>query len=173
MLMDEPLVYDDALIRRILKEVNRIAMVGASASEMRPSYFAMLYLLNKGYEIDPVNPHHAGQTIQGRTVYPDLLSLPERPDMVQIFRRSEEVPPLVEAAIGIGARVIWMQLGVRHEAAAAQARAAGLDVIMDRCPKIEHGRLFGEIGWLGVNRGVLSAKRGVARQLSTTKGRLL
>ena len=99
--MTEPLVYDDAFIRRILEEVKRIAMVGASANEMRPSYFAMLYLLNKGYAIDPVNPHYAGQTIQGRMVYPDLSSLPERPDMVQIFRRSEEVPPLVEAAIGL------------------------------------------------------------------------
>lgn len=171
--MLEPLVYDDALIRRILTEVKRIAMVGASANEMRPSYFAMLYLLNKGFAIDPVNPHYAGQKIQGRTVYPDLLSLPERPDMVQIFRRSEEVPPLVEQAIAIGAKVVWMQLGVRHEEAAARAREAGLDVVMDRCPKIEYGRLFGEIGWLGVNRGVLTAKRGVARQLSTKKGRLM
>lgn len=170
--MAEPLVYDDAEIRRILLAVKRIAMVGASASEMRPSYFAMLYLLKKGFEVDPVNPRHAGQKIQGRTVHPDLESLPERPDMVQIFRRSEEVPPLVEAAIGIGAKVIWMQLGVRHDAAAERARAAGLDVVMDRCPKIEYGRLFGEIGWLGVNRGMLSAKRGVARQLQSTKGRL-
>ncbi len=170
--MAESLVYDDAEIRRILVTVKRIAMVGASASEMRPSYFAMLYLLKKGFEVDPVNPRHAGQKIQGRTAYPDLESLPERPDMVQIFRRSEEVPPLVEAAIAIGAKVIWMQLGVRHDAAAARARAAGLDVVMDRCPKIEHGRLFGEIGWLGVNRGMLSAKRGVARQLQSTKGRL-
>lgn len=173
MQMLEPLVYDDADLRRILKEVKRIAMVGASANEMRPSYFAMLYLLNKGFEIDPVNPRYAGQKIQGRTVYPDLQSLPERPDMVQIFRRSEEVPPLVETAIEIGAKVIWMQLGVRNEEAAARAREAGLDVVMDRCPKIEYGRLFGEIGWLGVNRGVLTAKRGVARQLSTKKGRLV
>ncbi len=168
----ELLVYDDAEIRRILEAVRRIAMVGASANEMRPSYFAMLYLANKGYVIDPVNPRHAGQEILGRTVFADLASLPEPVDMVQIFRRSEEVPPLVEEAIAIGARVIWMQLGVRHDEAAARARAAGLDVVMDRCPKIEHGRLFGEIGWLGVNRGLLSARRGAARQLRTTKGRL-
>jgi len=163
--MAEPLVYDDAYIRGILRRVRTIAMVGASANEMRPSYFAMLYLQKKGYRIFPVNPRYAGGEILGEKVWPDLRSLPEVPDMVQIFRRSEEVPPIVDEAIAIGAKVIWMQLGVRHDEAAAKARAAGLDVVMDRCPKIEYGRLFGEIGWLGVNRGIVSARRGSALQL--------
>ena len=163
--MAEPLVYDDAYIRDILRRVRTIAMVGASANEMRPSYFAMLYLQKKGYRIFPVNPRYAGREILGEKVWPDLRALPEVPDMVQIFRRSEEVPSIVDEAIAIGAKVIWMQLGVRHDEAAAKARAAGLDVVMDRCPKIEYGRLFGEIGWLGVNRGIVSARRGQALQL--------
>jgi len=161
---------EDARIRDILQNVRTIAMVGASTNDMRPSFFAMLYLQNKGYRIFPVNPRAAGQTILGRKVYPDLASLPEVPDMVQIFRRSEEVPPIVEQAIRIGAKVIWMQLGVVNEQAAARAREAGLQVVMDRCPKIEYGRLFGEIGWLGVNRGIVSAKRGQAVQLRRRKG---
>ena len=171
--MAERLVYDDAYIREILQTVRTIAMVGASANEMRPSYFAMLYLQKKGYRILPVNPRYAGGEILGERVWPDLRSLPEVPDMVQIFRPAEEVPPIVEEAIAIGARVIWMQLGVRHDEAARRAEAAGLKVVMDRCPKIEYGRLFGEIGWLGVNRGVLSAKRGQALQLRRKKGGLV
>ncbi len=171
--MAERLVYDDAYIRDILESVRTIAMVGASANEMRPSYFAMLYLQKKGYRIFPVNPRYAGSEILGERVWPDLRSLPEVPDMVQIFRRAEEVPPIVEEAIAIGARVVWMQLGVRHDEAARRAEAAGLRVVMDRCPKIEYGRLFGEIGWLGVNRGVLSAKRGRALQLIRRKGGLV
>ena len=162
--------YEDSYIRGILESVRTIAMVGASAGEMRPSYFAMLYLKNKGYRIYPVNPRYAGEKILGETVYPDLASLPEVPDMVQIFRRSEEVPPIVEEAIRIGARVVWMQLGVVNEEAARRAEEAGLQVVMDRCPKIEYGRLFGEIGWIGVNRRVISAKRGRAMQLKRRKG---
>lgn len=165
-----PLVYDDDLLRGILRQVRTIAMVGASAQEMRPSYFAMLYLRNKGYRIYPVNPRYQGETIQGQKVYPSLDELPERPDMVQIFRRSEEVGPIVAAALARGVRVIWMQLGVRNDAVAALAEAQGATVVMDRCPKIEFGRLFGEIGWLGVNRGVLTSKRGEVRQLRTRKG---
>ena len=165
--------YADADIRRILETVERIAMVGASANDMRPSYFAMLYLQKKGYAIDPINPRYEGQTVLGRRVYASLEDLPEPPHMVQVFRRSEDVPPIAEAAIATGAKVLWLQLGVRHDAAARRAEAAGLDVVMDRCPKIEHGRLFGEIGWLGVNRGVISGRRGEAMQLKTKKGRLL
>lgn len=161
-----PLVYDDDYIRAILREVKTIAMVGASTNEMRPSYFAMLYLQGKGYRVIPVNPRYAGQTLLGETIYPDLASIPLVPDMVQIFRRSEEVPPIVEAAIEKGIKVIWMQLGVRHDEAAKRAEAAGCKVVMDRCPKIEYGRLFGEIGWLGVNRNTLSAKKGSAVQLT-------
>lgn len=166
----EPLAYDDAFIRRILLDVKTIAMVGASTNEMRPSYFAMLYLQGKGYRVLPVNPRYAGQTLLGETVSPDLASLPVVPDMVQIFRRSEEAPAIVEAAIAKGIGVIWMQLGVRHEEAARRAEAAGCRVVMDRCPKIEYGRLFGEIGWLGVNRGTLSAKKGRALQLTRPRG---
>jgi predicted CoA-binding protein len=163
---DEPLAYDDAYLRRILLDVKSIAMVGASTNEMRPSYFAMLYLQGKGYRVIPVNPRYAGRTLLGETVHPDLASIPSVPDMVQIFRRSEEVPPVVEAAIAKGVGVVWMQLGVRHPEAAARAEAAGCRVVMDRCPKIEYGRLFGEIGWLGVNRGTLSARKGQALQLT-------
>jgi predicted CoA-binding protein len=165
-MADAPLVYDDAYIRKILLDVKTIAMVGASTNEMRPSYFAMLYLQGKGYRVIPVNPRYAGQTLLGETVQPDLASIPFVPDMVQIFRRSEEVPAIVEAAIAKGIRVIWMQLGVRNEETARRAEAAGCRVVMDRCPKIEYGRLFGEIGWLGVNRGTLSAKKGQAVQLT-------
>ena len=168
-----PLHYADADIRRILSTVKRIAMVGVSANDMRPSYFAMLYLQNKGYAIDPINPRYAGETILGRRVHAGLDELPEPPDMVQVFRRSADVPPIADAAIAKGAKVLWLQLGVRHDEAAARAEAAGLDVVMDRCPKIEHGRLFGEIGWLGVNRGVISGRRGEAMQLKNNKGRLL
>ncbi len=169
----EPLIDDDAFIRGILSRVKTIAMVGASTSEMRPSYFAMLYLQGKGFRVIPVNPRYAGQTLLGETVYPDLASLPLRPDMVSIFRRSEEAGAVADEAARLGVRVVWMQLGVRDAAAAERARAAGAEVVMDRCPKIEYGRLFGEIGWLGVNRGILSAKRGEATQLKRKKGGLV
>ena len=166
--MTERLRYDDAWLQAILNEVKTIAMVGASTNEMRPSYFAMLYLQKKGFTVWPVNPRAVGRTILGETVVGSLDDLPARPDMVDIFRRSAEVGPIVDDAIRLGIPVIWMQLGVRDDAAAARAEAAGHRVVMDRCPKIEYGRLFGEIGWLGVNRGVLSAKRGSARQLGRT-----
>jgi predicted CoA-binding protein len=163
--------YQDADLRRLLQEVKTIAMVGASMNEMRPSYFAMLYLQGKGFRVLPVNPRYAGQTLLGETVHADLASLPLVPDMVDIFRRSEDAPPIVDEAIRIGAKVVWMQLGVRHDQAAAKAEAAGLKVVMNRCPKIEYGRLFGEIGWLGVNRGMISSKKGQAMQLSKFRAR--
>jgi predicted CoA-binding protein len=168
-----PLSYDDAYLRGILERVKTIAMVGASPTEMRPSYFAMLYLQGKGFRILPVNPRAAGQTILGETVYPDLASLPLVPDMVSIFRRSEEAGRVADEAARLGIGVIWMQLGVRDDAAAARLGATGHDVVMDRCPKIEYGRLFGEIGWLGVNRRTISAKRGSAMQLRRRSGTLL
>jgi uncharacterized protein len=140
-----------------------------SASDMRPSYFAMVYLQSKGYRVIPINPRYAGTRILGETVLGALSDLPEPPDMVQIFRRSADAPPIVDEAIRIGAKVVWLQLGVRHDAAAAKAEAAGLAVVQDRCPKIEHGRLFGEIGWAGVNRRVISAKKGQAVQLSRAR----
>jgi predicted CoA-binding protein len=167
-----PLRYDDELLRSILERVKTIAMVGASMNEMRPSYFAMLYLQGKGYRILPVNPGHAGKTLLGETVYPDLASLPLVPDVVDLFRRSDQVGPIVDEALRLGVGTIWMQLGVRNDAVAARAEAAGATVIMDRCPKIEYGRLFGEIGWLGVNRGVISSKRGQALQLKRKSGGL-
>jgi uncharacterized protein len=164
--------YDDAYIKGILQRVRTIAAVGMSANDMRPSYFAMLYLQQKGYRMIPVNPRYAGQQILGETVVASLDDLPAPPDMVQIFRKSEEAPAVVDDAIRAGARVVWLQLGIRSDEAAEKARAAGLDVVMDRCPKIEYGRLFGEIGWAGVNRRVISAKKGQAVQLSHRKGGL-
>jgi len=169
--MSAALRYDDACIKRILEEVTTVAMVGASTNPMRPSYFVMMYLQRKGYRVRPVNPRAAGATVLGETVYADLAELPERPDMVDVFRRSEEAGGIVDAALALGVAVVWLQLGVRDDAAAARAEAAGARVVMDRCPKIEYGRLFGEIGWLGVNRRVISAKRSTARQLSGTSGR--
>ena len=168
-----PPAYADADLRRILTGVRTIAMVGASTSEMRPSYFAMLYLQGKGYRVLPVNPRAAGRTLLGETVHPDLAGLPLVPDMVSIFRRSEEAGAVADEAVRLGVKVVWMQLGVRDDAAAERARAAGAEVVMNRCPKIEHGRLFGEIGWLGVNRGILSAKKGQAVQLKRRKGGLV
>jgi predicted CoA-binding protein len=166
------LSYDDAYIRGVLERVRTIAAVGVSATVMRPSYAAMLYLQSKGFRVIPINPRYAGQTILGETVLASLDHLAEPPDMVQVFRKSQDAPPIVDDAIRIGAKVLWMQLGVRHDEAGERAREAGLDVVMDRCPKIEYGRLFGEIGWAGVNRRVISSKKGQAVQLSRKKGGL-
>lgn len=139
------LVYPDALIVRMLSSVNVIAMVGASTNSNRPSYQVMSYLQGKGYRVIPVNPGKAGQILLGETIRGSLSDIHEPVDMVDIFRRSEAVGPIVDEAIAIGAKVIWMQLGVRHDEAAAKAHKAGLTVIMDRCPKIEFGRLGGEL----------------------------
>jgi len=167
--MTQPVKYDDAYIRGILKRVKTIAAVGLSANDMRPSYFAALYLQGKGYRVIPINPRYAGQKILGETARASLADLPEPPDMVQIFRRAEEAPAVVDEAITAGAKVIWLQLGIRSDEAAQKAEAAGLEVVQDRCPKIEYGRLFGEIGWAGVNRRVISSKKGRATQLSRTR----
>ncbi len=164
--MTATLTYDDAFLRGILNEVRMIAMVGASTNALRPSYFVMTYMQRKGYRVLPVNPRAAGETLLGERVYASLDDLPLRPDMVDVFRRPDDVPPIVDDAIRLGARVVWLQLGVRHDEAAAKAAAHGVQVVMDRCPKIEYGRLFGEIGWLGVNRRTISAKKATARQLS-------
>ena len=151
--------YPDALIRKILRETRTIAMVGSSAHWIRPSYFAMKYLKRKGYRIIPVNPREAGNIILGETVYGRLADIPESIDMVDIFRNSEAAGGIADEAIAAGAKVVWMQLGVRNDAAAERAESAGLTVIMNRCPKIEFGRLSGEIGWMGINTGVISSKR--------------
>ena len=151
--------YDDAYLRGILRGVRTIAMVGASPHWNRPSYFAMKYLQAKGFRVIPVNPAAAGETILGERCYAKLTEIPDPVDMVDVFRASAHAPGIVEDAIRIGAKVVWMQIGVRHDEAAARAEAAGLKVVMDRCPKIEYSRLVGELGWSGVNTGVISARR--------------
>jgi hypothetical protein len=153
--------YPDSYIRGILNTVKTIAMVGISPKDNRPSYFAFKYLLERGYHMIPVNPGQAGKEILGRKVYAKLAEIPEPVDMVDIFRASQFALPVVEEALALKPRpgVIWMQLGVRNNAAAALAEAAGLKVVMNRCPKIEYGRLSSEIGWIGVNSRTLSSKK--------------
>ncbi len=151
--------YSDDYLRQILEDVHTIAMVGASPYWNRPSFFAMKYLQEKGYRVIPVNPQAAGQEILGEKVYASVAEVPDKIDMVDIFRRADAAPPLVDAAIAKGAKVVWMQLGVRNDAAAAKAEAAGLKVVMNRCPKIEYSRLHGELAWSGVNTGIISSKR--------------
>jgi O-acetylhomoserine (thiol)-lyase len=150
-----PIPYSDAQIRAILERVRTIAMVGASSNWNRPSYFVMKYLQGKGYRVVPVNPGIAGQTLLGEKVYATLRDIPEKIDMVDVFRAARETPAIVEDAIAIGAPVVWMQLGIRNDEAAATAEAAGIEVIMNRCPKIEFGRLGGELSWSGVNSGII------------------
>jgi len=150
-------VDDVSTLRRILKENHAIAVVGLSADWFRPSYFAAKYMLEHGYRVIPVNPKYA--EILGQKCYKSLQEIPGKVGIVDIFRKSQDVMPIAEAAIAIGARVVWQQLGVRNEAAAAKARAAGLESVQDRCVKIEHARLFGGLGWVGVNTGLISAKR--------------
>lgn len=153
--------YPDAVIRKILNETKSIAMVGASANESRPSYFAFKYLLQRGYKMYPINPGLAGKELLGQRVYASLAEIGEPLDMVDIFRSSEAAGPVVDEALALTPlpKVIWMQLGVRNDEAAAKAEAAGCTVIMNRCPKIEFGRLSGEIGWAGVNSRVMSARK--------------
>lgn len=151
--------YDNTLIRKVLRECKTIAMVGASANWNRPSYFAMKYLQEKGFKVIPVNPREAGKEILGETVYGELKEVPGKVDMVDCFRSADAIPGITDDAIDIGAKVLWMQLGIRHDDAARKAEAAGMTVIMNRCPKIEYGRLSGEIGWMGVRSKVISSKR--------------
>ena len=153
--------YPDELIRSILKTTKTIAMVGASANEVRPSYFVLKYLLGRGYRMFPVNPGIAGTEILGAKVYGSLAQIPEPLDMVEIFRNSEAADGIVDEALALDPlpKVIWMQLSVRNDAAAARAEARGVQVIMNRCPKIEYGRISGEIGWTGVNTRMLSSKK--------------
>ena len=151
--------YEDSYLRQVLRSVKTIAMVGASTNWNRPSYFAMKYLLDHGFRIYPVNPAAAGQEILGQPVYADLDALPETVDMVDIFRNSQAAGPITDAAIRHGAKVVWMQLTVRNDAAAERAEAAGLKVVMNRCPKIEHSRLAGTIEWHGIASGVISSRK--------------
>jgi predicted CoA-binding protein len=153
--------YDDSTIRGILTTVKTIAMVGASEKDNRPSYFAFKYLLERGYNMIPVNPGQAGHEFLGRKVYAQLLDIPEPVDMVDIFRASPYAVPIVEQALKMQPRprVIWMQLGVRNDEAAELAETNGLRVVMNRCPKIEYGRLSSEINWMGVNSRTITSKR--------------
>ena len=153
--------YDDAFLRGILDRVKTIAMVGASPHWNRPSYFAMKYLQAKGYRVIPVNPRAAGQEILGETVHAGLADVPGRVDMVQVFRNSEAAGPVVDEALALPSPppVVWMQLGVRNDAAAERAEAVGCTVVMNRCPKIEWARLNGELGWTGFRSGVISSKK--------------
>jgi len=151
--------YPESLIRTILRETKVIAMVGASANWNRPSFFAMKYLQEKGYRVIPVNPREAGTQILGETAYASLTEIPDPVDLVQCFRSADAIPGIVEEAKRIKPKVLWMQLGIRNDEAGKAAEAAGMTVIMNRCPKIEYGRLGGEIGWLGVKTRVISSKR--------------
>jgi predicted CoA-binding protein len=142
---------------RILRENRTIAMVGLSSNPFRPSHFAAIYMLSEGYNVIPVNPRE--HEILGRRCYSSLRDIPEKVEIVDIFREPSAVPPIVEAAIAIGAKVVWMQLGVINEAAAQRARAAGLEVVMDACVKIEHARFFGGLSTIGLNTGVITSRR--------------
>jgi predicted CoA-binding protein len=153
--------YPDSYIRGILNTVKTVAMVGISPKDVRPSYFAFKYLLERGYRMIPVNPGQVGGDILGQAVYGKLADIPEPIDMVDVFRAPQYAPAIVEETLALKPRpqVIWMQLGIRNDEAARMAEANGLKVVMDRCPKIEYGRLSAEIGWMGVNTRMLSAKR--------------
>jgi predicted CoA-binding protein len=155
-------VHDDInTLRRILKESRVLAVVGLSANWHRPSYFAAKYMLEHGYRVIPVNPQY--QEVLGQKCYASLRDIPRsvvgQVDLVDVFRKTGDVMPVAQDAVAIGARVLWQQLGVKNEAAAALAREAGLESVMDRCVKIEHARLFGGLNWVGVNTRVISAKR--------------
>ena len=153
--------YSSDDIRGILTSVKTVALVGASSNTVRPSYFMMKYLLDKGYEVIPVNPGLAGQELLGQMVYASLKDIPKPIDMVDIFRSSEAAGPITDEALSLLPlpKVIWMQLSVRNDAAAAKAEAAGLQVVMNRCPKMEYGKLSGEWAWVGGNSGIISSKR--------------
>jgi uncharacterized protein len=153
--------YTDDFIRKILTTVKTIAVVGASANDVRPSYFVMKYMIDKGFRVFPVNPGHAGKEILGQMTYAGLADLPEPVDMVDIFRASSAVPAITDQILTMDPlpKVVWMQLGVRDDESAARLEEKGIQVVVNRCPKIEYGRLSGEIGWTGVNSGKISARR--------------
>ncbi len=152
--------YSDTDLKTILKRTQKIAVVGVSPNSTRPSYFVARYLSLKGYKVVPVNPGHAGKMLFGQTIVADLSEAPKDVDMVDIFRRSEAVPPIVEQSLDVfpNLKTIWMQIGVENEQAATMAEAKGIDVIQNRCPKIEYQRLFGELRMGGFNTGIISSK---------------
>ncbi|KQP14073.1 CoA-binding protein [Pseudorhodoferax sp. Leaf267] len=152
---------DISTLRRVLHQHRRVAIVGLSAEWHRPSFFVAKYLLQHGYQVFPVNPRYAGSEILGQPCVASLDDLREPVDMVDVFRRTEDVLPIARQAVAIGARCLWQQIGVVNHEAAQLVEQAGLDSVMDRCVKIEHARLFGGLNWAGVNTGVISAKRPV------------
>jgi hypothetical protein len=151
------MVEDINSLRRILGECRVLAVVGLSANWHRPSNFAAKYMQEHGYRVIPVNPQY--KEVLGEKCYASLKEIPHKVDLVDVFRKTEDVGPIAEDAIAIGARVLWQQIGVKNAAAAELARSKGLETVMDRCVKIEHGRLFGGLNWVGVNTRVISAKR--------------
>jgi len=151
------MIDDVAGLRRVLMQYRSIAVVGLSANWYRPSYFAAKYMLEHGYTVIPVNPSY--KEVLGQACYPSLREVPVKVDIVDCFRRAEDIPEIVGEAIAIGAKVIWMQLGVIHAEAMRKAEAAGMEVVMDRCVKIEYARLFGGLNWVGVNTGIVSSRR--------------
>lgn len=161
--------YNDAYIRDILVNHRVVAMVGASPNQSRPSHFVMKYLLARDFDVVPVNPSRAGKQLLGQQIFGTLSDVDRPIEIVDIFRNSEAALPITQDAIAVGAKVVWMQLGVRNDEAALLAEAAGLKVVMNRCPKIEYGRLSGEISWTGVNSRVLSSKRPLLSNIGVQK----
>jgi|CXWK01.1.fsa_nt_gi predicted CoA-binding protein len=163
------MIDDVAGLRRILMQNCTIAVVGLSANWYRPSFFAAKYMLDHGYTVIPVNPAYA--EVLGQKCYPSLREVPQQVDIVDCFRRAEEIPAIVDEAVAIGAKVLWMQLGVANPEAVRRAEGAGLEVVMDRCVKIEYARLFGGLNWFGVNTGIVSATRPACSCLRQTEQR--
>ena len=153
--------YDDAWIAGLLRDVKRVAVIGASANTIRPSYFVTKYLIAKGYEVFPINPGRAGGEILGRPTYASLADVPQPIDIVDVFRRAEALPGIVQEIMALETlpKVVWLQLGIRDDAIAAVLEMAGIAVVQDRCPKIEYARLSGEIGWTGFNRRTVSSRK--------------
>jgi len=154
-----PIIDDVAGLRRILARSRTLAVVGLSGQWYRPSYFAAKYMQDHGYRVIPVNPRYP--EVLGEKCYPDLRAIPEPVDIVDCFRKAAEIPAIADGAIAIGAKVLWMQLGIENAEAARRAVAAGLDVVMNRCVKIEHARILGGLNWAGVNTGIISSRRPV------------
>jgi predicted CoA-binding protein len=161
--MPKPLAYSDSFLRTLLGSVKSIAVVGASANRSRPVFIVTKFLISKGFRVFPVNPGHAGGEILGQTAYARLADIPEPIDMIDIFRRPDAVPGIIDEALALEPRpkVIWMQLTIRNDEAAAKAEAAGMTVVMDRCTKIEYGRLVGENSWAGIVSGIIDSRRPV------------
>ena len=165
MLKNEDIVYEDHYIKSILDNTKTIAMIGLSSSWQRPSYFVAKYLLDRGFKIFPVNPREAGKTILSQKVYSSVSEIKEKIDMVDIFRKSNDVELLIDDVINIKPSTIWLQIGVINFKAEKLAKKNKINIVMNKCPKIEYGRLSGELGWAGINSGVFLNKRRVIRPI--------